>query len=160
MLDDFEDFLNHSKVGLRLMLDFGDDLILENKASIEEGFIVGCELSFNTAPHVVQVLIIVVHVQYVPVLHEGCVLSQQHVLHVLEIVLGHLVVHLILVSLETTQELAFFVHGLKLFEQILFSLLSVLPGAKEGKSHVFPWGCGVEDHHFNGGNISFQLVFD
>lgn len=68
-------------------------------------------------------------VEYVPALHEGSVLGQQRVLHVLEVVLGHLVVHLVLEGLQVAQELAFLVHRLQLLEEILLGLLPVFPRA-------------------------------
>jgi hypothetical protein len=101
-----------------------------------------------------------VHVEDVPVLHEGCVLGQQHILHVLEVVFGHLVVHLVLESLQTAHEFAFPVHRLQLFEEVIFGLLPILSRPQEGQGHVLPGRSRVEDHHLDGRDISFQLIFD
>ena len=84
------------------------------------------------APHVVGDIFVVVQTEDVPALHEGSVASQQGILHVLEVILGHLVVHLVLETLQVANYLTLSVHLLHPPEKILFGLLAVLASAQKG----------------------------
>jgi hypothetical protein len=113
------------------MLNFLYNFFLQDKTSIQQGLVISHQLPFDTSPHIVDRIIEVVDVEDIPIFHECCIFSQQHVLHILEVVFSHLVVHLILICLKTSQKLTFLVHSLKLAEQVLFSLLTVLSSSQE-----------------------------
>ena len=159
LLDNLKNFLEDTQRRFGLVLHFGDDLFLEHEAGVEQGLVISNELLFDASPHVVLPLVEVVHVEDVPALHEGCVFGEQHVLHVFEVVFGHLVVHLVLELLEVAQKLALLVQELQLSEEVLFGLLPVFPGAQEGEGHVLARGGRVEDHHLYGRDGSLELVF-
>ena len=137
-----------------------NDFFFEDKASIEKSLIVSDKLFFDTSPHVINIFIIVVNVENVPVFHEGSVFSEKSVLHILKIVLCHLIIHLILKSLKTSDEFTFPIHGFQFFEEIFFGFLPVLSSTQERKGHIFSRGSWIKDHHFDGWDISFQLTFD
>jgi hypothetical protein len=96
LLDQFEDLLEYGEIGLGFLLDLENDLILEDEAGVKEGLVVANELFADALPHVVELLVVVVDVEDIPALHKGSVLRQERVLHVLEVVFRHLIVHLVL----------------------------------------------------------------
>lgn len=96
LLDQFEHLLQDGEIGLRFLLYFEYDFILEDEAGVEKSFVVADELLPYAFPHVVQLAVVVVDVEDVPALHECGVFGEKGVLHVFEVVFCHLVVHLVL----------------------------------------------------------------
>lgn len=95
-------------MGISLILYLLNNLILEHKTRIQKCLIIRHKLPLNTLPHVVGLTVIVVAVEDVPALHECRVLGQHGILHVLEVVFCHLIVHLILEVLQVYRNFALF----------------------------------------------------
>lgn len=110
----------------------------------------------DAAPHVVGLGVVVIAVEDVPALHEGRVLGEHGILHVLEVVLGHLVVHLVLELVQVDGHLALLALLLQAPVQELLRALPVLPGAQEAQGHVLPGRGRVEDHHLNRRDLPLQ----
>jgi len=70
LLDQLEHFLQDGEIGLRFLLYFEYDFILEDEAGIEESLVVTDELLPDAFPHVVELVVVVVDVEDVPALHE------------------------------------------------------------------------------------------
>lgn len=90
-------------------MDLADYFVFEYEAGVEEGFVVGHQLSFYALPHVIGLWVVVVAIQDVPALHESCIFGQHCILHVLEVVLGHLIVHLVLEMFQIYIDLPLFI---------------------------------------------------
>ena len=107
LLDNVKYFRKSTLVRLRFLLNFLDDPLLQDKTCVEQSFIVRHQLPLDTSPHVVDILIKIVNIKNIPIFHERCVFGQQHVLHVFEVIFCHLVVHLVLIVLQISQEFTF-----------------------------------------------------
>ena len=82
-------------VGL-LPLQLPYQFLFENETSVEQCLLIHHQRLANTRPHIVLSLFVEVAVEDIPTFHECCILRKQGILHVLEVVLAHLEVHLVL----------------------------------------------------------------